>query len=97
MNLLDDYIAKRSKKDPKFTKLMEQKSINLEVAIKVRSLREDLRLNQRDFAKLIKKPQSTVSRIESGNMNVSTKLLAEIAQATKQRLTIQFDPLTKDI
>lgn len=93
MSMLDEYVAKRSKKDPEFAKLMEQENINLEVAVKVRSLREDLGLNQRDFAKLIEKPQSTVSRIESGNMNASTKLLAEIAQATKQRLTIQFDPV----
>lgn len=93
MSMLDEYVAKRSKKDPEFAKLMEQENINLEVAVKVRSLREDLGLNQRDFAKLIEKPQSTVSRIESGNMNAPTRLLAEIAQATKQRLTIQFEPV----
>lgn len=32
------------------------------------------------------------SRIENGSMNASTKMLSEIAQATKQRLTIQFSP-----
>lgn len=50
-------------------------------------------LTQREFAKLIGKPQSTVARIENGNVNTSTKMLSEIAQATKKRLIIQFDPV----
>ncbi|WP_156656245.1 helix-turn-helix domain-containing protein, partial [Liquorilactobacillus mali] len=40
----------------------------------------------------IGKPQSTIARIENGSMNASTKVLSEIAQATNQRLTIQFSP-----
>lgn len=94
MSMLDDYVAKRSKKNPKFAKMLEQENINLEVAVKVRSLRDDLGLSQREFAKLIGKPQSTVARIETGDMNASTKLLAEIADATKQRLVIHFEPVS---
>ena len=50
-------------------------------------------MSQRAFASLIGKPQSTIARIENGSMNASTRVLSEIAQATNQRLTIQFMPV----
>lgn len=93
MSKLDEYVAKRSKTNPNFANLVKQENINLEVAVKIRTLRENMGMNQRDFAKLVGKPQSTIARIENGTMNVSTKVLSEIAQATKQRLTIQFTPV----
>lgn len=49
----------------------------------MRDLRDSLGLAQIKFAKLVNKLQSTIARIESGSMNASTKLLSEIAQATK--------------
>ncbi|GAX06852.1 XRE family transcriptional regulator [Secundilactobacillus pentosiphilus] len=92
MSKIDEYVAERSQNNPEFAKLVEQENINLEVAIKVRELRENMGMSQRDFAGLVGKPQSTIARIENGSMNASTKLLSEIAQATNQRLTIQFSP-----
>ncbi|MHB9953670.1 helix-turn-helix domain-containing protein [Ligilactobacillus murinus] len=92
MSKLDEYVAKRSKNNPNFSNLVEQEKINLEVSVKVRTLRESMGMSQRSFANLVGKPQSTIARIENGTMNVSTKVLSEIAQATNQRLTIQFTP-----
>ncbi|KRM09286.1 helix-turn-helix transcriptional regulator (plasmid) [Paucilactobacillus suebicus] len=92
MSRIDEYVAERSKNDPDFSNLVEQENINLEVAVKVRDLRENMGMSQREFASLIGKPQSTIARIENGSMNASTKVLSEIAQATNQRLTIQFSP-----
>lgn len=92
MSKLDEYVAKRSKSNPNFANLVEQEKINLEVSVKVRTLRESMGMSQRSFANLVGKPQSTIARIENGTMNVSTKVLSEIAQATNQRLTIQFTP-----
>lgn len=92
MSKIDEYVAERSKNNPDFANLVEQENINLEVAVKVRNLRENMCMSQREFASLIGKPQSTIARIENGSMNASTKVLSEIAQATKQRLTIQFRP-----
>ncbi|BEI51710.1 XRE family transcriptional regulator [Lactiplantibacillus plantarum] len=92
MSKIDKYVAERSKNNPDFAKLVEQENINLEVAVKVRNLRENMGMSQRAFASLIGKPQSTIARIENGSMNASTKVLSEIAQATNQRLTIQFSP-----
>ncbi|MCP0888078.1 helix-turn-helix domain-containing protein (plasmid) [Ligilactobacillus sp. WILCCON 0076] len=92
MSKIDEYVAERSKNNPDFAKIVEQENINLEVAVKVRDLRENMGMSQREFASLIGKPQSTIARIENGSMNASTKVLSEIAQATNQRLTIQFSP-----
>ena len=93
MSKIDEYVAERSKNNPDFAKIVEQENINLEVAVKVRDLRENMGMSQREFANLIGKPQSTIARIENGSMNASTKVLSEIAQATNQRLTIQFMPV----
>lgn len=93
MSKIDEYVTERSKNNPDFAKLVEQENINLEVAVKVRDLRENMGMNQRAFASLIGKPQSTIARIENGSMNASTRVLSEIAQATNQRLTIQFMPV----
>ncbi|MDN7038049.1 helix-turn-helix domain-containing protein [Lactiplantibacillus plantarum] len=93
MSKIDEYVAERSKDNPDFAKLVEQENINLEVAVKVRDLRENMGMSQREFASLIGKPQSTIARIENGSMNASTRVLSEIAQATNQRLTIQFMPV----
>ena len=92
MSKIGEYIAKRSAKNVTFANLVEQENINLEVAVKVRDLRERLTMSQREFATLVGKPQSTIARIENGSMNASTKMLAEIAQATNQHLTINFSP-----
>lgn len=93
MSKIDAYVTERSKNNPDFAKLVEQENINLEVAVKVRDLRENMGMSQREFASLIGKPQSTIARIENGSMNASTRVLSEIAQATNQRLTIQFMPV----
>lgn len=92
MSKLDAYVAERSKSNPEFAQIVEQENINLEIALKVRELRENMGMSQREFSSLIGKPQSTVARIENGTMNASTKILSEIAQATNQRLTIKFSP-----
>ena len=93
MSKIDEYVTEISKNNPDFAKLVEQENINLEVAVKVRDLRENMGMSQRAFASLIGKPQSTIARIENGSMNASTRVLSEIAQATNQRLTIQFMPV----
>lgn len=93
MSKIDAYVTERSKNNPDFAKLVEQENIKLEVAVKVRDLRENMGMSQRAFASLIGKPQSTIARIENGSMNASTRVLSEIAQATNQRLTIQFMPV----
>ena len=67
MSKLDEYVAKRSKGNPNFANLVEQEKINLEISVKVRTLRESMGMSQRSFANLVGKPQSTIARIAQIN------------------------------
>ena len=91
MSKIDQYIAKRS---PEFAQEYQEENQQLQVAVEVRNLRDELGMSQREFAKLVSKPQSTIARIESGKMNVSINVLNEIADATNQKLTVKFEPIT---
>ncbi|MFD1454993.1 helix-turn-helix domain-containing protein [Levilactobacillus lanxiensis] len=87
---IDNYIAKRSAEDPIFATAVNQESLNLDVAVAVTRLRAEQKMSQREFARLVGKPQSTIARIEEGKMNVSVRLLQEIAIAANKELSIQF-------
>ncbi|WP_125764656.1 helix-turn-helix transcriptional regulator [Companilactobacillus hulinensis] len=90
MSMIDDYITKRSKQEPEFAKAIQEGSANLEAAVAVRELRDSLKMSQRNFAKLVGKPQSTIARIENGSMNVSVGLLGQIASMFNKKLDITF-------
>lgn len=90
MSKIDDYIAQRSQTDPEFARHSRQEAFNLEAAVAVRQLRDQLHMSQREFAHHVGKPQSTIARIEGGTMNVSVNVLGEIASATHKSLRIQF-------
>ncbi|TPR12303.1 helix-turn-helix domain-containing protein [Apilactobacillus timberlakei] len=92
MSKIDEYIANRSKNDAEFAKGIQEQSKRSDIAVLVRGLRNDLGISQRDLAKRMGKPQSTIARIENGSINVSTNMLNEIARATNQKLTIKFVP-----
>lgn len=94
MSKIDEYIAKRSQRSANFTREYKEENQQLQVAVEVHSLRDKLGMSQREFAKLVGKPQSTIARIESGKMNVSINVLNEIADATNQKLTVRFEPIT---
>jgi len=90
MSMINDYIAERSKREPEFATAIQKESANLEAAVAVRELRDSLKMSQRDFAKLVGKPQSTIARIENGSMNVSVGLLGQIASMSNKELDIKF-------
>ncbi|MFC6180542.1 helix-turn-helix domain-containing protein [Lactiplantibacillus daowaiensis] len=90
MSKINDYIEQRQLNNPEFKIAFQQEKANLEAALAISDLRHSLHLSQRAFAQLVDKPQSTISRIEHGNMNVSTKVLSEIATATHKQLKIEF-------
>lgn len=94
MSKVDEYITKRSQKSAAFAKEYKEENQQLQVAVEVHNLRDKLGMSQREFAKTVGKPQSTIARIESGKMNVSINVLNEIADATNQKLTVHFEPVT---
>ncbi|WP_413628347.1 helix-turn-helix transcriptional regulator (plasmid) [Fructilactobacillus vespulae] len=90
MSKIDEYIVERSQRDPEFKEAVEEGKMSSEASDKVYELRKELGLTQREFAKLVGKPQSTIARIESGDMYPSTQLLATLAFKTKKKFIINF-------
>lgn len=80
MSKIQDFIKEDIKEHPELKKKYEQASLNLDAAVLVKDMREDLGMSQKGFAKYVGKPQSTIGRIEAGSMNVSLGLLNEIAE-----------------
>ncbi|MGN1284311.1 MAG: multiprotein-bridging factor 1 family protein [Candidatus Limosilactobacillus intestinavium] len=88
MSKIQDFIKKDIKEHPKLKKDYEQTSLNLDAAVLVREMREDLDMSQKEFAQYVGKPQSTIGRIESGSMNVSIGLLEEIANGAHREVKL---------
>lgn len=88
MSFIDKYIDKKIKEDPSLEKEFAQTDLNLNASVMVRDMRDDLGMTQKEFAKYVGKPQSTISRIESGSMNVSMGLLNEIANAAHRQVKL---------
>ncbi|WP_143463783.1 helix-turn-helix domain-containing protein [Levilactobacillus enshiensis] len=90
LNRIDDYIQARKQASKDFARAYDQAEVDLEIAVAVKQLRESLGLSQRDFARLVDKPQSTIARIETGAVTATNKTLADIAAKTHHQLRIQF-------
>lgn len=88
MSKIQNFIKKDIEKNPKLKGKYEQVSLNLDAAVLVKDMREDLGMTQVEFAKYVGKPQSTIGRIESGNMNVSIGLLNEIANRAHRQVKL---------
>ena len=60
------------------------------IASQLKELRKGLNLSQREFAKKINKPHSTVARVENGSMSPTISLLEEIAILSNKELRVEF-------
>ena len=76
--------------DPINKRELDKESERLETAIALIKLREQEGLSQRELAKKVNKPQSTIARIESGSMNVTFDTLMDITSALGKKLTISI-------
>ena len=63
--------------------------MRLESAVALLKAREDAGLTQRELAKRVDVPQSTIARIERGN-NTSVDTLSKIANALGKKLKVEF-------
>ncbi|OBS63330.1 hypothetical protein AX758_07400 [Enterococcus mundtii] len=70
---------------------MEIEEAKLNVALKLAELRKSAGLTQKQLAQKIGKPQSTISRVETGEMNPSIELVIELAQGLDKKLVINFE------
>lgn len=65
-------------------------SDRLKIAMALKTLRENEGLTQRELAEKVDKPQSTIARIENGNMNVTFKTMNDIAKALNKVIDVRF-------
>lgn len=86
-----DKLIEEYSKDSEFKEMFENESKKLEIAVTMKMLREEMKLTQREFSLKIGKPQSTIARIENGNLNPTLKLLQEIADSLGKKMTITFN------
>lgn len=76
---LDNYLKKRMKKTEDFRKSYTEEELKLETALKIKQLREELQMTQVQFAEHVGVHRSTISKIESRDLNVSLIMLNSIA------------------
>jgi DNA-binding XRE family transcriptional regulator len=90
MSNMDKLIEKKIAENKEFEKEYRKENELLQVAVALMKLRDAEGLTQRQLAEKVGKPQSTIARIENGNMNASFKVLNEIAASLGKKLEIQF-------
>lgn len=89
---LDAYIAKRSAREPGFSEAVQEAFDHLQLARKVKALREKRGLTQAELAALIGTKQPAIARLESGRAVPKFELLEKIARALRLRLDVRFVP-----
>ncbi len=90
MSFIDEYIEKRSAASNEFAVEVAQESERLDIAVALVELRHQLGMSQKQLAVVSGKSQSTIARIESGALNPSVGLLAEIAASVDRKLEVSF-------
>jgi ribosome-binding protein aMBF1 (putative translation factor) len=83
-------IYEKYSSNPETKKNLEREGKRLETAIALMKLREEEGLSQRELAKKVGKPQSTIARIENGSMNVTFDTLMDIVLALGRKMTISI-------
>ncbi|MBB2509059.1 MULTISPECIES: helix-turn-helix domain-containing protein [Staphylococcus] len=90
MNLISRLIQEDIQKNPDLKDAYSKQDEALEYAITLVNLREELGWSQRDLARVLNKPQSTIARIESGETQPTLSTMVEIGEATNKQLKIQY-------
>ena len=84
---LDEFKKQFSKKD---LREIEKEKRYYEVLMKLRSARKKKGFTQEKLSILAKVPRTTITKIESGNRNVTINTLMNIADALGKELVISF-------
>ena len=90
MSRIDKLIEEKTAENAEFAREYDRENERLQVAVALIRLRESEGLTQRQLAEKVGKPQSTIARIENGNMNVSYGVLSKIAFSLGKTLEIRF-------
>lgn len=76
---LENYIKKRMRKSEDFRKSYTEEGLKIEIALKIKQMRDELQMTQVQFAEYVGVHRSTISKIESRDHNVSLTMLNLIA------------------
>ena len=85
-------LHKKWSEDPEYRKAYDQLGPEFEISRSLIKARTRAKLTQAELAKRMNTTQSVVARLESGRTRPSSRTLEKIAQATRTRLRINFDP-----
>ncbi|MEX5938173.1 helix-turn-helix transcriptional regulator [Mammaliicoccus sciuri] len=88
MNQTEMLIAKSISNKPHLAHEYKEARNKLRAAMLVVNLRKENGWSQRELAKKLNKPQSTIARIENGDVNPSFGLMDEIANLADRELTL---------
>lgn len=77
--IIASYFKKRMKKAEEFRKSYTEEELKLEIALKIKQMRDELQMTQVQFAEHVGVHRSTISKIESKDLNVSLIMLNSIA------------------
>ena len=83
-----DDLLKESMKDPEFVKGYEKAEKEGQAAMQIYTLRKSLGLSQAELAKRAGRSQSTIARIENGNMNPRLETLEQIAKSVGKEVKV---------
>lgn len=75
-------VLKENLKDPEFKKAFEEADLPARLAIQIAKARERAHLTQAQLARRIGTKQQAISRVESGDNNITIEFLQRIANAT---------------
>ena len=86
---LDKYRKKKTRSE-RIEKVYTSEEIKQKIASDVKKLREELKMSRTEFAKHVGLHRSTISKIESCDMNVSAVVLNDIAIKCGYSLQIEL-------
>lgn len=90
MTRMEEIKAKAIARNPERKQTFDEEANRLKTAVLVVELREKHQLSQRDLAKKMDVPKSTISRIENAQVNTSVQMLERIADAVGKKLEMNI-------
>ena len=85
MSWIDNKIKEEAQRDPNFMTWFDKEKVNLDMAVTITDFRVHLGLTQNEFAERVGKKLSVITRIESGELIPSLKLINEIVHAVQKK------------
>ncbi len=90
---LSDYVRRRRAADPDYARLHDEQFDKVQLARRIRALRQTQKLSQNDLAEVTGTTQSAIARLESGRFAPRLDVLQRVARALGKRLDVRLIPV----